>query len=104
GPYLGSLAAAAADASGYVYPLGIPVYSESFYAYAVAFSVASQAVVLPMVGALADYGRRKREWLAAMAFIGSAAAVAMFFLQGGAYLWGGALLWISNVSFGASIV
>lgn len=104
GPYMGSLAAAAADASGFVYPLGIPIFAESFYAYAVAFSVASQAVVLPMVGAMADYGRRKREWLAGTAYVGSAAAVAMYFLDGTDYLLAGVLLWISNVAFGSSIV
>ncbi len=36
--------------------------------------------------------------------LGAAAATAMFWLQGSAYLWGGALFIIANVSFGASVV
>ena len=35
---------------------------------------------------------------------GAAAATAMFWLQGSAYLWGGALFIFANVSFGASVV
>ena len=104
GPYLGSLAKAAADAEGFVHPLGIPVYADSFFPYAVSISVACQALVLPIVGAIADFGRRKREYLAAAAYLGSGATIAMFFLQGSSYLWGGLLLLLSNVAFGASIV
>ena len=35
GPYLASVAKAAADSSGYVHPLGIPVYADSFFPYIV---------------------------------------------------------------------
>jgi UMF1 family MFS transporter len=104
GPYLGALAKAAAGPGGFVYPFGIPVFADSFFPYAISISVACQALVLPVVGAIADYGRRKRELLAAAAYLGSGATMAMFFLQGGGYLWGGLLLVLSNVSFGASIV
>jgi UMF1 family MFS transporter len=104
GPYLGSLARAAADADGFIHPFGIPVLAGSFFAYAVSLSVGGQAIVLPLVGALADYSRRKRELLAAAAYLGSGATMAMFFLEGTNYLLGGALLIVSNVSFGASLV
>jgi UMF1 family MFS transporter len=58
-----------------------------------------------VVGAIVDYGRRKKECLAFTAYLGAALTMAMFFLQGSnAYLWGSLLLLISNVSFGASIV
>lgn len=104
GPYLGALANAAAGPDGFVRPFGIPVFADSFFPYAISISVACQALVLPVVGAIADYGRRKRQMLAAAAYLGSGATIAMMFLQGGGYLWGGLLLVAANVSFGASIV
>jgi UMF1 family MFS transporter len=102
GPYLTALAKAAADPKGFIYPFGIPVDARSLYPYLISISVAGQVFFLPVVGAIADYGRRKKELLALTAFLGSAATVAMFFIHG--YMLGAALLVISNISFGASIV
>jgi len=104
GPYLTALAKAAADANGLVYPLGISVDARSYWSYLVSLSVILQVLVLPVVGAAADYGHRKKQYLAATAYVGAAAATAMFWLQGSAYLWGGALFILANVSFGASVV
>ena len=104
GPYLTTMAKAAADASGNVYPLGITVDARSFWSYIVSLSVGLQVLVLPVVGAIADYGRRKREALAITAYFGAAATMLMFFLDNGHYLFGGVLFILSNVSFGASIV
>jgi UMF1 family MFS transporter len=104
GPYLTVLARAAADAQGMVHPLGIPVDARSYWSYMVSLSVILQVVLLPIVGAIADYGRHKKEVLGAMAYLGAAATVAMFFLQGAHYLFGGALFLIANVSFGAGVV
>ncbi len=104
GPYLTSMAKAAADPSGNVYPLGITVDARSFWSYMVSLSVGLQVLVLPVVGAIADYGRRKREALAITAYFGAAATMLMFFLDNGHYLFGGVLFILSNVSFGASIV
>jgi UMF1 family MFS transporter len=104
GPYLTALAKSAADANGYVHPFGIPVDARSYWGYIVSLSVILQVLFLPIVGAIADYGRRKREVLAATAYLGAAATMAMFFLQGSDYLFGGLLFLIANVSFGASIV
>src|SRR5947209_6328300 len=104
GPYLTSLAKSAADAAGYVYPIGITVDARSFWSYAVGLSVILQVLVLPVVGAIADYGRRKREALMFTAYFGALVTMAMFFLDGPRYLLGGVLFILSNVSFGASIV
>jgi len=105
GPYLTALTKAAADANGVVHPLGIPLAAGSLSSYVLGLSVGLQVVVLPVIGAIVDYGRRKKECLAITAYLGAALTVAMFFLQGNdAYLWGSLLLLISNVSFGASIV
>ncbi len=104
GPYLTALAKAAADANSLVHPLGIPVDARSYWSYLVSFSVILQVLVLPIVGAAADYGRRKKQYLAVTAYVGAAAATSMFWLKGSGYLWGGALFIIANVSFGASVV
>jgi UMF1 family MFS transporter len=104
GPYLTSIADDAADAAGRVYPLGIPVASGSLFAYVVSLSVALQVVVLPVVGAVADRSPRKKQLLATLAYVGSAATTGLVFLTGERYLLGSALLLVANVAFGASIV
>ncbi len=102
--YVTTLATAAAGPDGFVHPLGIPVLAASFWAYLVGLSVFLQVLVLPVIGAVADFTRKKKECLAATAFVGSAAAAAMFFLQGSSYLLAAGLFIVANVSFGASIV
>lgn len=104
GPYLTALATNAADPNGYVHPLGLPVYARSFWSYSVSVSVALQVLFLPMVGAVADYGRRKKEVLGATAYLGALSTAAMFFLKGSDYLLGGVLFVIANVAFGAAEV
>src|ERR1700761_1036356 len=104
GPYLTVLAKSAADPNGYVHPLGIPIDARSYWSYAVALSVILQVIFLPMVGAVADYGRQKKEVLAATAYLGAIATIAMFFLKGSDYLFGGLLFLIANVTFGAAEV
>jgi UMF1 family MFS transporter len=104
GPYVGLLARRAADAGGFVHPLGIPVAVRAYWPYLIAASVALQVVLLPVAGALADYNHRKRQLLALFAYIGAAATAAMFFLQGSAYLMAGVLFLVANTAFGASVV
>lgn len=104
GPYLTSLAKAAADASGKVHPLGLTMDARSLWSYLIALSVILQVIFLPLVGAIADYGRRKREMLGGLALIGVAATIAMFYMKGDNYLFGAGLFLIANLAFGASIV
>lgn len=104
GPYLTALAKAGAGTDGFVHPLGIKVDPRAFWSYMVSLSVIAQVLVLPIVGAIADYGRKKKQALAAAAYLGASATMAMFFLTGSDYLLGGGLFFIANVSFGASIV
>src|SRR5580704_569165 len=102
GPYLTALAKSEAEAGGYVHPLGIPIDARSYWSFVVSFSVILQVIFLPMVGAAADYGRRKKEVLAATAYLGATATIGMFFLQGSDYLMGGVLFLVANVAFGAA--
>jgi UMF1 family MFS transporter len=104
GPYLTTITQSAADAAGNVYFLSIPIYAGSFFPYLVSLSVLLQVLVLPLMGALADYTRRKKTLLGAFAYIGAFATMGLYFLEGTNYLYGGALFLIANLSFGASIV
>ncbi|MER5546581.1 MFS transporter [Streptomyces sp. NPDC001118] len=98
GPYLTAVAKRAADADGYVHPLGIPVRAGSFFAYTVSLSVILAVVVMPLVGSAADRTGRKKPLLAAAAYTGAAATTGMFFLDGDRYLLGGLLLVVANAA------
>ncbi|MGY0487836.1 MFS transporter [Streptomyces sp. WG-D5] len=104
GPYLTSVAKAAADADGFVHPLGIPVRAGSFFAYSVSLSVLLSIFVMPLAGAAADRSGRKKPLLAAAAYTGAAATAGMFFLDGDRYLLGGLLLVVANSSLAVSMV
>ncbi|MEU2601538.1 MFS transporter [Streptomyces hirsutus] len=98
GPYLTSVAEAAADTDGFVHPFGIPVRAGSFFAYAVSLSVILAVLVMPLVGAAADRTGRKKPLLAAAAYTGAAATACMFLLDGERYLLGGVLLVVANAA------
>jgi MFS transporter, UMF1 family len=98
GPYLTSVAKAAADAHGYVHPLGIPVRAGSLYAYTISVSIVIAVLVTPLTGAIADRTGRKKPVLAVGAYVGAAATAAMFFLDGDRYLLGAGLLIVANVA------
>jgi UMF1 family MFS transporter len=98
GPYLTAVAERAADAGGYVHPLGVPVRAGSFFAYSVSLSVILAVLVMPLVGSLADRTGRKKPLLAAAAYTGAAATTGMFFLDGDRYLLGGLLLVVANAA------
>ncbi|MGD6750592.1 MFS transporter [Streptomyces sp. BH105] len=104
GPYLTSVAKAAADPDGFVHPLGIPVRAGSFFAYSVSLSVILSIFVMPLAGAAADRTGRKKPLLALCAYMGAAATAGMFFLDGDRYLLGGLLLVVANSSLAVSMV
>ncbi|MFB0632337.1 MFS transporter [Streptomyces sp. AB3(2024)] len=104
GPYLTAVAKAAADAEGYVHPLGIPVRAGAYFAYAVSASVIVAVLIMPLVGAVADRTGRKKPLLAAAAYTGATATAGMFFLGGDRYLLGGLLLVVANASLSLSMV
>lgn len=111
GPFLTSVAKQAAgcplgssDCTGDVHPLGITVAAGSYFPYLVSLSVLLTVFVLPVMGAIADRTPRKKLLLAAAAFVGAGATVAMAFVTGDRYLLGGLLFLIANIAFGASVV
>ncbi|MCC6169143.1 MAG: MFS transporter [Caldilineaceae bacterium] len=104
GPYLTAVTQAAADAQGFVYPLGVPVLADSFFPYILALSVILQVFFLPILGAVADYSHRKKQMLGVTAYLGALATLALYLVQGSNYWLGGLLFLLANLSFGASIV
>ena len=104
GPYLITLAENAAAENGRVGFLLWNIRPGSYFSWIVSLSVLLQVAVLPVMGAIADRSARKRELLATFAFIGAAATMLMFFLEGDSYRLGGLLLVVANLAFGISIV
>ncbi|MGA9767763.1 MAG: MFS transporter [Blastocatellia bacterium] len=104
GPYLTAVAKAAADAEGFVHPLGMRVRPGSFFSLAVFLSVFLQMLFLPLLGAISDYSNLKKQLLAFFAYTGSFATMGLYFLDGDRYLLGGVLFVIANLSIGASLV
>ncbi|MEU1278335.1 MFS transporter [Streptomyces sp. NPDC005805] len=104
GPYLTAIARAAADADGFVHPLGVPVRAGSLFPYAISVSIVVAVLVMPLVGAAADRTGRKKPLLAAAAYLGAGATAGMFFLDGHRYLLGAALLIVANASLAVSMV
>src|SRR5512147_867233 len=104
GPYIASLAAAAAGADGMARFFGIPVAPDSFLPYCISFSVGLQVLFLPVLGAIADYSHLRKQMMQVFATIGALATIAMFFLTGSLWWLGGVLFIVANLTFGAAMV
>ena len=105
-PYLTRLAQTAVGENGVVLNLGFlgNVTAKSLPSLCVSISVGAQVFLLPVLGALGDYSDLKKRLMALFCYIAVIANCLLFFIQGGLYIWGGALFIIANVCFGASIV
>jgi UMF1 family MFS transporter len=84
--------------------LGLHIPPGSLYPYAVSLSVFLTVFALPVAGAIADRTVRKKELLAAFAYIGCAATIGLLFLTGDRYILGVVLFIVANIAFGASVV
>jgi len=106
GPYLASLAAgaAAAHADGMARFFGIPVAPDSFFPYAVSFSVLLQVVFLAILGGIADYSPRRKQMMQLFAISGAVATIGLFLVTDSLWWLGGVLFIIANLCFGAAIV
>jgi UMF1 family MFS transporter len=104
GPYITSIAHAAADAQGNINFLGVQLDYGAYWATLVSLSVITQVFVLPVLGSIADSSPRKKWLLAGLCYTGALATMAMFFIEGREYLFGGGLFLIANLAFGASNV
>jgi MFS transporter, UMF1 family len=111
-PYLTSVATAAACpdlAEGAVCTqtlsvAGVPIAPGSLFAYTATVSTILSALVLIVVGGIADRSARPTRMLAGFAWLGALAASLMFFVTGTRWQLGVALLVVANLALGSSLV
>ncbi|MGH1563146.1 MFS transporter [Mumia sp. DW29H23] len=112
GPYLTSVAERDAcgrvgttdnPCDGNVDLLGLGLSAGSLVFYVVTFATLLSAVVLPIVGAVADRVESKRTLLARLAWAGAIAACCMFLVAGSNWQLGALLLVVANLCMGASL-
>lgn len=104
GPYLTHVALRAADASGRLSVLGLEIAADAYYPFLVSVSVVLQLLILPLAGAIADAWGRRKLLLLLFAYVGAAATVGLYWVEGDRYILGGVLFVVANLCFGASIV
>ncbi len=104
GPYLTSIAKSAAGTDGFIHPFGLSIEPRAYWSFLVSLSVITQVLVMPLVGSIADYGHSKKELLGGLTYTGALATMAMFFVEGQSYLFGGALFLLANLTFGCAMV
>jgi UMF1 family MFS transporter len=104
GPYLTAVARAAADAGGYVHPLGVPVRAGAYYPYLVSLSALLQVLCMPVLGAIADRTGRRRLLLGLLAYLGAGTGLLLWLVTGTRYLLGGVLFLVSTLAFGSANV
>jgi UMF1 family MFS transporter len=104
GPYLTELVAAAAGPTGRVELMGVEIDYRSLWGWLLALSAVTQALAMPLVGAIADYGRLKKLLLGATAYVGAGATVGMYWLDYGHWVLGCLLFLAANLAFGSSVL
>ena len=84
--------------------LGLPVSPGSLPGYVVTVTTLLSAVVLPLVGAVADRSGRQRMLLGGFAWVGAVAAALMYLVSGSDWQLGVGLLFVANLCLGSSLV
>lgn len=106
GPYLTGLAQADVGKGGVVFNLGPlgSITSDNLVTSALGMSIFLQVFLLPVLGSIADYTNLKKKMMAGFCYLGVLASSLLFFIKGDSYVWGCALLVVSNMSFAAANV
>jgi MFS transporter, UMF1 family len=112
GPYLTSIAKQAAcpgidsDATCHtdLHIIGIPVSPGSLVFYVVTVSTICSALVLPVVGALADRIYHRKALMCVLAWVGSLSAAAMYLITGHDWQLGVVLTIVGNMCLGSALV
>lgn len=103
-PYLIEIAREAA-VDNRVQVLGfLPVAPGSLPSYIITFSTLLSALLLPLLGAVADRTEHKKQLLAGFAWSGAAAASLLFFVTGDNWQLGAFAVIVANLCLGASVV
>jgi UMF1 family MFS transporter len=103
GPYLIAIAKEAA-VDNRISVLGLSVAPGALPSYTITASTLLSAVLLPLLGAVADRTSRKKELLAGFAWAGALAASLLFFVQGDNWELGVVSFIVANLCFGAAAV
>ncbi len=81
-----------------------PLDPGSVAPYTVTFATLLSAVLLMVVGAIADRSARPAQFMGVLAWIGAIAASSLFFVTGANWRLGSALMIIASIALGASLV
>ncbi len=84
--------------------LGVPISPGSLPGYVITVTTLLSALVLPLVGAVADRSGRQRVLLGGFAWVGAVAATAMYLVSGSNWQLGVGLLFVANLCLGSSLV
>jgi len=106
GPYLTELAQRDVGRNGIVASFGLlgSVTATSLFPYCISASVFLQVLLLPFLGAIADYSHAKKRLMIAFCYAGAVGTCLLYFITGRRYLVGGLLLIAANFAFGVTIV
>jgi UMF1 family MFS transporter len=103
GPYLIAIAEGAAT-DNRIQVLGLSIAPGALPSYTITASTLLSAVLLPLLGAVADRTARKKDLLAGFAWVGAAAASLLFFVTGDNWQLGVVSFIVANLCFGAAAV
>ncbi len=103
GPYLIAIAKEAA-VDNRIEVLGLSIAPGALPSYTITASTLLSAILLPLLGALADRTSRKKDLLAGFAWAGAAAASLLFFVTGDNWQLGVVSFIVANLCFGAAAV
>ena len=84
--------------------LTAPLDPGSIAPYTITLATIASALILIVIGAIADRSHRPARLLGLFAWVGSAAAIGLFFLVGSNWRFGAAMMIIASISLGASLV
>lgn len=106
GPYLTDLAQRDVGRNGVVVSLGPlgAITAASLFPFCISVSVFLQVLLLPFLGAVADYTNAKKRLMMGSCYGGVVATCLLFFVTGHRYLVGALLLVVANFAFGMTIV
>ena len=103
GPYIIAIAEEAA-VNDRISVLGLSVAPGALPSYTITASTLISALLLPLLGAIADRTSRKKDLLAGFAWAGAAAAALLFFMTGDNWQLGVVAFIVANLCFGAASV
>ncbi len=103
GPYIKEIAEEAA-VNNRIDVLGISIAPGSLPPFIITASTIISAILLPLLGAVADRTARKKDLLAGFAWAGAAAASVLFFVTGDNWQLGVIAFLVANLCFAASTV